>query len=151
MIVSAVAHARQIQNTATKLNVDLPEPFTAALDAAHRLSDDTAQYDAAVADLNARAIELLLAGKPPVNDATLQRLATRRVLSQSGIRVAGADHANGLILTAIRDFAHAVSVRDGYADGMSDALLYSDHNLVALCAECNAGLGGRLYRPTVCC
>jgi hypothetical protein len=33
MIVSAVGHACQIQNTATKLNVDLPEPFTAALDA----------------------------------------------------------------------------------------------------------------------
>jgi 5-methylcytosine-specific restriction endonuclease McrA len=38
---------------------------------------------------------------------------------------------------------HAVSLRDGYAVGLSDALLYSDANLVALCAECNAGLGAK--------
>jgi len=37
---------------------------------------------------------------------------------------------------------HAVSLRDGYAHGVSDRLLYSDANLVALCAECNSGLGG---------
>ncbi|WP_094361749.1 HNH endonuclease [Mycobacterium marinum] len=42
---------------------------------------------------------------------------------------------------------HAVSLRDGYADGLSDALLYCDANLVALCAECNAGLGGNSIPP----
>lgn len=42
---------------------------------------------------------------------------------------------------------HAVSLRDGYAEGMSDAILYSDHNLVAMCAECNAGLGGASIPP----
>ena len=42
---------------------------------------------------------------------------------------------------------HAVSLRDGYAEGMSDAMLYSDHNLVAMCAECNAGLGGASIPP----
>jgi 5-methylcytosine-specific restriction endonuclease McrA len=34
-----------------------------------------------------------------------------------------------------------VSVRDGYAAGLTDAQLYCDDNLVALCAECNSGLG----------
>ena len=42
---------------------------------------------------------------------------------------------------------HAVSLRDGYAEGMSDAILYSDHNLVAMCVECNAGLGGASIPP----
>lgn len=42
---------------------------------------------------------------------------------------------------------HVVSLRDGYAQGMSDKLLYSDANLVALCAECNSGLGGDSIPP----
>jgi hypothetical protein len=42
---------------------------------------------------------------------------------------------------------HAVSLRDGYADGLTDKLLYSDNNLVAMCAECNAGQGGDSIPP----
>jgi len=37
---------------------------------------------------------------------------------------------------------HVVSLRDGYAEGLIDKLLYCDDNLVALCAECNSGQGG---------
>jgi hypothetical protein len=42
---------------------------------------------------------------------------------------------------------HVVSLRDGYAEGMSDAALYCDANLVALCSECNAGLGAGSIPP----
>lgn len=35
-------------------------------------------------------------------------------------------------------------MRDGYAEDVS--LLYSEHILVAMCAERNAGLAGRPYR-----
>ena len=38
-------------------------------------------------------------------------------------------------------------VRDGYAEDVSDALLDSEHNLVAMCAERNAGLGGASIPP----
>jgi 5-methylcytosine-specific restriction endonuclease McrA len=38
------------------------------------------------------------------------------------------------------DVAHIVSVRDGLELGLSDAILYSDDNLVAMCASCNSGL-----------
>ena len=42
---------------------------------------------------------------------------------------------------------HAVSVRDGYADGLTNKLLYSDNNLVAICTECNSGQGGDSIPP----
>jgi 5-methylcytosine-specific restriction endonuclease McrA len=41
------------------------------------------------------------------------------------------------------DVAHIVSVRDGLEQGLSDAVLYSDDNLVAMCASCNSGLSSR--------
>jgi hypothetical protein len=40
-----------------------------------------------------------------------------------------------------------VSQRDGYADGLTDKLLYSDNNLVAMCAACNSGQGGDSIPP----
>jgi hypothetical protein len=43
--------------------------------------------------------------------------------------------------------AGSASLRDGYAEGVSDALTFLDHNLVAMCAECNAGLGGASIPP----
>lgn len=36
---------------------------------------------------------------------------------------------------------HWVSVADGHARGLSDAEINSDENLLALCEECNLGLG----------
>jgi 5-methylcytosine-specific restriction endonuclease McrA len=37
------------------------------------------------------------------------------------------------------EVAHIVSVRDGLAQKLSDTILYSDDNLVAMCAACNSG------------
>ncbi|PJE21532.1 MAG: hypothetical protein CK431_21360, partial [Mycobacterium sp.] len=37
--------------------------------------------------------------------------------------------------------AHWISVHDGKEQGLSDAELFDDENLVALCDECNAGQG----------
>jgi 5-methylcytosine-specific restriction endonuclease McrA len=43
--------------------------------------------------------------------------------------------------------AHIVSLRDGYADGLSDKLLYCDANLITKCQECNAGVGDASISP----
>jgi 5-methylcytosine-specific restriction endonuclease McrA len=37
--------------------------------------------------------------------------------------------------------AHWISVHDGKAEGLSEAELFDDENLLVLCAECNAGQG----------
>jgi hypothetical protein len=37
------------------------------------------------------------------------------------------------------DIGHIISVHEGRAYGLSDAELFHDDNLVAMCAECNAG------------
>lgn len=36
---------------------------------------------------------------------------------------------------------HAISVKDGHEIGLSDDLINSDENLLALCDECNLGAG----------
>lgn len=36
---------------------------------------------------------------------------------------------------------HAVSVADGHAQGLGDDEINSDENLLAMCSECNLGLG----------
>lgn len=36
---------------------------------------------------------------------------------------------------------HAISVKDGHAAGLTDEVINSDDNLMALCAECNLGKG----------
>ncbi len=36
---------------------------------------------------------------------------------------------------------HIISVHDGRAHGLSDAELFHDDNLTAMCPECNAGQG----------
>ncbi len=71
MIPTTGAFARQIQATATKLGVPLPDTFTAALATAQDLAEQAAQYDAVVAQLNARAVALLLADKDPTTDADI--------------------------------------------------------------------------------
>jgi 5-methylcytosine-specific restriction endonuclease McrA len=38
------------------------------------------------------------------------------------------------------DVGHLISVHDGHALGLSDAMLDSDGNLAAMCASCNSGL-----------
>ena len=77
-------------------------------------------------------------------------LRTRRKISPSQkARVLLRDRSACVVCNSRGDLVigHAVSLRDGYAEGMSDAMLYSDHNLVAMCAECNAGLGGASIPP----
>jgi hypothetical protein len=37
------------------------------------------------------------------------------------------------------DIGHIISVHDGRAHGLSDAELFHDDNLVAMCPECNSG------------
>lgn len=39
------------------------------------------------------------------------------------------------------DVGHLVSVKDGMAEGLTDAEINHQENLCALCAECNAGIG----------
>jgi 5-methylcytosine-specific restriction endonuclease McrA len=39
------------------------------------------------------------------------------------------------------EIGHIISVRDGRARGLSDAELFHDDNLVALCPQCNSGQG----------
>jgi len=39
---------------------------------------------------------------------------------------------------------HAISVKDGHAAQLSDEILNSDENLLALCAECNLGKGNHV-------
>lgn len=39
------------------------------------------------------------------------------------------------------DVAHWISVHDGNAEGLSEAELFDDENLLILCAECNSGQG----------
>lgn len=44
---------------------------------------------------------------------------------------------------------HALSVVDGLALGLTERVLNSDANLIAMCAECNLGLGRTSLRATV--
>jgi hypothetical protein len=99
MIVTPGTYARQIQTAATKLGATLPEKFTKTLTTAQRLTENAAQYDAVAAELNARAVELLLADKNPADDKEVQRLAVQRVLADAGLRQAGADRAAALCAT----------------------------------------------------
>ncbi len=46
-------------------------------------------------------------------------------------------HRRGVSL----EVGHLISVRDGLRLGLSDAYLFSDENLAAMCASCNSGLG----------
>jgi hypothetical protein len=39
------------------------------------------------------------------------------------------------------DIGHIISVHDGRVHGLSDAELFHDDNLVAMCPECNSGQG----------
>jgi hypothetical protein len=39
------------------------------------------------------------------------------------------------------EVGHLISVRDGLRLGLSDAYLFGDENLAAMCASCNSGLG----------
>lgn len=41
------------------------------------------------------------------------------------------------------DVAHLLSVKTGLEHGMTEAILNSEENLAAMCAECNAGIGSR--------
>jgi hypothetical protein len=77
-------------------------------------------------------------------------LRTHRKISPSQRARIFLRDASACVLCGSREslvIGHAVSLRDGYVDGLSDALLYCDANLVALCAECNAGLGGDSIPP----
>ena len=47
------------------------------------------------------------------------------------------------------DVGHVISVKEGRALGMTDAELYSDDNLVAMCAPCNSGLGQLSLNPRI--
>lgn len=40
------------------------------------------------------------------------------------------------------EVGHLISVKDGKAAGLTDAQLYSDENLAAMCAACNSGISG---------
>jgi hypothetical protein len=44
------------------------------------------------------------------------------------------------------DIGHIISVHDGRVHGLSDAELFHDDSLVAMCPECNSGQGSRRYR-----
>jgi 5-methylcytosine-specific restriction endonuclease McrA len=41
------------------------------------------------------------------------------------------------------EVGHIISVRDGRALVLSDAVLFGDDNLVAMCASCNSGLSSK--------
>lgn len=43
------------------------------------------------------------------------------------------------------DVGHIISVRDGRTHGLSDAELFHDENLAAMCAECNSGQGSETF------
>ena len=45
--------------------------------------------------------------------------------------------------------AHLISVCDGLKLGLSDADLFSDDNLAAMCEECNAGFGKDSLPPWI--
>lgn len=45
--------------------------------------------------------------------------------------------------TELLHVGHTLSVADGHAQGLSDQEINSDDNLIALCAECNLGMGKR--------
>lgn len=47
------------------------------------------------------------------------------------------------------DVGHLVSVDDGKTLGMTDAELYSDENLAAMCAPCNSGYGSLSVSPRI--
>jgi hypothetical protein len=108
MLVSSGTYARQIQTAATKLGVPLPEKFTSALTTAQQLSQAAASYDAVVSAMNSRALDLILEGRDPTADQEVQRLAVARVLASSGLRVAGSEHANRLVLDAITQCANEI-------------------------------------------
>lgn len=38
------------------------------------------------------------------------------------------------------ELGHIISVKDGKSCGLSDAQIYSDENLAAMCASCNSGI-----------
>jgi 5-methylcytosine-specific restriction endonuclease McrA len=47
------------------------------------------------------------------------------------------------------DVGHLVSVEDGRKQGLTDAELYADDNLVAMCAPCNSGYGAVSVSPRI--
>lgn len=67
-----------------------------------------------------------------------------RILDRDGGRCCICHHANRDL-----DIAHLVSVDDGRTLGMTEAELYDDENLVAMCAPCNSGYGSMSVSPRV--
>ena len=41
------------------------------------------------------------------------------------------------------EVGHIISLRDGCALGLSNAVLFGDDNLAAMCASCNSGLSSK--------
>jgi uncharacterized small protein (DUF1192 family) len=108
IVTSSRTFAHQIQTAATKLGVALPESYCAALDAAQRLNETAPAFDAAVTELNCRAVDLLLKGHDPSADKEVQRLAVARVLSDAGLRQAASDRASALTAQAISTHADEI-------------------------------------------
>lgn len=47
------------------------------------------------------------------------------------------------------DIGHLISVKDGLDTGLTEAQIYHDENLAAMCAPCNSGYGARTVNPRI--
>jgi 5-methylcytosine-specific restriction endonuclease McrA len=47
------------------------------------------------------------------------------------------------------DIGHLISVDDGNKIGLTEAQIYHDDNLAAMCAPCNSGYGSRTVNPRI--
>ena len=112
MIPTARAHLGVIHRTADQLGVPLPAEFVAVLANATQLVADTEALEGHTGELNQAVVDALLAGDPIEDDPDIHRLALLRVVGTSGIRQAGRDRSDQMMLGAIEQ--HADQICDGW-------------------------------------
>ncbi len=106
--ITGSAYSSLIRTTTKKLDASLPTSFDVALDQARAIREATAQIEGSAAAVNARIINCLKAGSDWRTDKELQGLMFERVAAANGIRVAGVDAAEEMIVTGIVEHTEAI-------------------------------------------